>query len=233
MFRNSAPVWWLGNDVRHERHSYGDQRCRGDLKPSRLEITSGVHWPVTVDSGVTTIGNSGDGHIQTVVTIDSSGTLTAMTHIWDTNGWGFLSGFHKTVVTLFDGKGNQLDQWAGGPWGVEGGQSSQSTWTEHLNAEDLLCRCLFRSSTSTIRNTAHQVRSPPGFSQTGTRSPPWQRASPPWCRVGAVWIDLRPTNAADPVIYHAPGPKLFKADQQWIRAFAASIGDAYRFDRMA
>ena len=63
-----------------------------------------------------------------------------MTHIWDTNGWGFLSGFHgATVVTLFDGKGNQLDQWAGGPWGVEGGQSSQSTWTEHLNAEDLLC----------------------------------------------------------------------------------------------
>ena len=35
VFRNSAPVWWLGNDVRHERHSYGDQRCRGDLKPSR------------------------------------------------------------------------------------------------------------------------------------------------------------------------------------------------------
>src|SRR5262249_24330216 len=52
----------------------------------------GVTFPVTADSGVTRIGSSGNGHMQTAITIDRKGALQASTHTWDTSPWGFLTG---------------------------------------------------------------------------------------------------------------------------------------------
>ena len=67
-----------------------------------LALTSAVKWPVSVNSGVTKIGTSGNGFMQTAVTIDESGPLTASTRIWDTSGWGALTGFHgATAIALF------------------------------------------------------------------------------------------------------------------------------------
>lgn len=112
--------------------------------PVQVGVTSGVRFPVTADSGDTRIGRTGDGHMDTFVTIEADGSLTAMTHIWDTDtagGLGFLTGFHgAAVVTIFDSKGNQLDQWNSGPIGVEGGQNLPGvTWGGKLTATDLAC----------------------------------------------------------------------------------------------
>jgi hypothetical protein len=104
----------------------------------QVAVTSGVPFPVTANSGDTQIGNTGNGNMQTAVIIQSDGSLTAMTHIWDTSGWGFMTGFHgATVITIFDDRGNQLDQWSNGPFGVEGGQGYDVTWNEQLTAADL------------------------------------------------------------------------------------------------
>jgi hypothetical protein len=103
-----------------------------------VAVTSGVSFPVTADSGDTQIGTTGNGHMDTSVTIQADGSLTAMTHIWDTSGWGFMTGFHgATVITIFDSRGNQLDQWSNGPFGIEGGQGYYVTWNEQLSASDL------------------------------------------------------------------------------------------------
>ena len=105
-----------------------------------LLVTSGAIFPISADSGDTQIGSTGNGHMDTVVTIQANGTLTAMTHTWDTSSYGFLTGFHgATVITIYDAQGHQLDQWSNGPFGVEGGQSTYSPWTETLSAEDLAC----------------------------------------------------------------------------------------------
>jgi hypothetical protein len=49
-----------------------------------------------------------------------------------------MTGFHgATVITIFDDRGNQLDQWSNGPFGVEGGQGYDVTWNEQLTAADL------------------------------------------------------------------------------------------------
>jgi hypothetical protein len=105
-----------------------------------LLVTSGAIFPITADSGNTQIGSTGNGHMDTVVTIQASGALTAMTHYWDTSSWDGFTGFHgATVITIFDAKGTQLGQWSNGPFGIQGGQSNSTTWTETLNANDLAC----------------------------------------------------------------------------------------------
>jgi hypothetical protein len=103
-----------------------------------LEVTSGVSFPVSMDSGVTEIGGTGNGHMQTSVTIEANGAMSASTHVWDTSGWGPFTGFHgATVVTIFDSHGNQLDQWTSVPIGVDGGQSTYVPWTGNLTTADL------------------------------------------------------------------------------------------------
>jgi hypothetical protein len=111
---------------------------------TQLGVTSGAVFPVTANSGLTNIGSTGDGHMETTVTIEADGSLTAMTHIWDTDNplgiFGWTTGFHgATVVTIYDSRGNKLDEWSGGPFGVEGGQGYYSQWTATLSATDLAC----------------------------------------------------------------------------------------------
>ena len=85
--------------------------------------------PITLDSGVTTIGGTGDGHMRTSVTIDGAGALHATTTTWDTNGWGFLTGFHgAAAIAVFDENKNLLDAFGSPPYGVEGGQSRTDAW---------------------------------------------------------------------------------------------------------
>jgi hypothetical protein len=101
-----------------------------------------VRWPVNIDSGQANIGGTGDGHMDTVVTIDSGCNLTATTHTWDTSGWGPFTGFHGAgVVRLFDFNGNVLDTIALGPYGIEGGQTRTDTVTQALSS--LTCDELF------------------------------------------------------------------------------------------
>lgn len=114
----------------------------GGSNPMSLALTTGVRWPVSADSGVTTIGGTGDGHMQTMVTIYEDGTLSGTTQTWDTSGWGFMTGFHGAVVVrLYDLYGNPLPpDFTAGPYGVEGGQSRQDNWSATLtqNQRDLL-----------------------------------------------------------------------------------------------
>lgn len=95
-----------------------------------LALTSAVRWPVSVNTGVTKIGTSGNGFMQTAVTIDESGSLTASTRIWDMSGWGPATGFHgATAIALYDTFGNTIASFQGGPWGIEGGQDETKPWT--------------------------------------------------------------------------------------------------------
>jgi len=103
-------------------------------------VTSGAVFPVSLDSGQTNIGGTGDGHMDTVVTIQANGALTASTHVWDTSGWDGFTGFHgATVITIFDANGHQLEQWSNGPFGVEGGQGYYVPWGATLSANALAC----------------------------------------------------------------------------------------------
>jgi len=98
-----------------------------------IALTSGVTWPVAVDSGDTSIGTTGNGHMQTTITLDASGHLAASTHTWDTSGWGVFTGFHGAVaVRLFDGFGNTLATFGAGPYGVEGGDSRNDSWSAEI-----------------------------------------------------------------------------------------------------
>ena len=103
-----------------------------------LALTTSVRWPVSVTSVVANIGGTGEGHMQTSVTIDQSGNLYATTHTWDTDNplgfFGFLTGFHGSVlVTLLDNRNNPIaNAFAQGPYGVEGGQSRTDGWSGTL-----------------------------------------------------------------------------------------------------
>ena len=95
-----------------------------------LSLCSAARWPLTIDSGQTQIGKTGKGFMQTTVTIDQAGNLSANTKVWDTSGWGPLTGFHgATVVCLYDIFGNLLDTFPAGPFGVEGGQTNENPWS--------------------------------------------------------------------------------------------------------
>lgn len=77
---------------------------------ANLAINSAVKWPVSFNSGVTTIGNTGNGFVQTTGSIDQAGNLTANTQVWDTSAWGVLTGFHAvTIVRLYGTFGNVID----------------------------------------------------------------------------------------------------------------------------
>jgi hypothetical protein len=95
-----------------------------------LALCSAAIWPLTADSGQTQIGKTGNGFMDTTVTIDQAGNLTANTKVWDTSIWGPLTGFHgATVVCLYDTFGNLLDTFPAGPFGVEGGQTNENPWS--------------------------------------------------------------------------------------------------------
>jgi hypothetical protein len=103
-----------------------------------LALSTDVNWPISLDSGVTNIGSTGDGHMETFVTIDQSGTMTAVTHTWDTDGWGVLTGFHGAcTVAILDENNKVVDAFGSLPFGVEGGQSRQDTWTAELSQADV------------------------------------------------------------------------------------------------
>lgn len=102
-----------------------------------LAIVTAVRWPVSLDSGITNIGKTGDGHMETWVTIDQAGNLTATTETWDTNGWGIFTGFHgAAAIVLFDEDGNKLDEFGAGPYGVEGGQTRFDSVHSTLSDQD-------------------------------------------------------------------------------------------------
>ncbi|WP_297478640.1 RICIN domain-containing protein [Ferrovum sp.] len=103
-----------------------------------LALCSAVRWPLNIDSGQTQIGKTGNGFMDTTVTIDQAGNLTANTKVWDTSGWGPFTGFHgATVVCLYDTFGNLLDTFPAGPFGVEGGQTNENPWSATVPAEKL------------------------------------------------------------------------------------------------
>ncbi|MEO7125361.1 MAG: IPT/TIG domain-containing protein [Nakamurella sp.] len=104
-----------------------------------LTVTTAVRWPVTCDSGVTTIGSSRDEHMQTVVTIQQSGQLSASTHIWDTSFWGALAGFHgAAVVSIFDEDDSILGAFSSVPYGIGVGQSrNEPSWTGRLTQQQI------------------------------------------------------------------------------------------------
>lgn len=103
-----------------------------------LQICSSVTWPVAADSGTTQIGTTGNGFMDTTVTIDQSGNLTANTKVWDTSGWGPLTGFHgAAVVCLFDTFGNNIGTFPAGPFGVEGQQTNENPWSTIVPAASL------------------------------------------------------------------------------------------------
>ena len=109
----------------------------GSLTSSQqnLALHTAVRWPVSANSGVTTIGTTGNGFMQTTVTIDQAGNLTANTQVWDTSSWGPLTGFHGAcVVRLYDTFGNVIGTFPAGPYGVEGGQNNPNAWTATLTA---------------------------------------------------------------------------------------------------
>jgi hypothetical protein len=101
-----------------------------------LALTSAVNWPVSANSGQTSIGTTGNGFMQTAVTIEGSGPLTASKRIWDKSGWGPLTGFHgATAIALYDTFGNIVNSFMGGPWGIEGGQDETKPWTGTVSPE--------------------------------------------------------------------------------------------------
>lgn len=100
-----------------------------------LQLHSAVKWPVSVNSGITTIGTTGNGFMQTTATIDQAGNLTANTQVWDTSSFGPFTGFHgATVVRIFDTFGNVIGTFPAGPFGVEGGQNNPNAWSATLTA---------------------------------------------------------------------------------------------------
>jgi hypothetical protein len=110
-----------------------------------LAVCSAVNWPVSLNSAVTSIGTTGNGFVQTTVSIDQAGNLNANTQVWDTSGWGFLTGFHAaTVVSLFDTFGNVIDTFPSGPYGVMGGQNFANPWTATIPAN--VCSQLYSVS---------------------------------------------------------------------------------------
>jgi hypothetical protein len=104
--------------------------------PETLSIITAVIWPVALDTGKTQIGTSGNGFMQTTVSISNDGLLNASTRIWDISPAGPLTGFHgAAVVALFDTAGTQIGTYSGGPWGVEGGQNRTISWTGRLTPD--------------------------------------------------------------------------------------------------
>jgi IPT/TIG domain len=101
-----------------------------------LALHSAVKWPVSSDSGITTIGTTGNGFVDTTVTIDQAGNLTASTRVWDTSGWGPFTGFHTgVVVQLYDTFGDVIGTfYPPAPFGVEGGQTNVNAWSATLTA---------------------------------------------------------------------------------------------------
>ncbi len=100
-----------------------------------LALHSDVKWPVALDSGATQIGNTGNGFMDTSVTIDQAGNLTASTRVWDTSMWGFLTGFHGAVVVcLYDTFGNVIGTFPSGPYGVQGQQNNVNPWSATVSA---------------------------------------------------------------------------------------------------
>jgi hypothetical protein len=100
-----------------------------------LPLHSAVTWPVSINTGATTIGTTGNGFMQTTVSIDQAGSLTANPQVWDNSPLGILTGFSGAVaVRLYDTFGNIINTYSAGPFGVEGGQNNTNPWTETLTA---------------------------------------------------------------------------------------------------
>src|ERR1035441_6662883 len=81
--------------------------------------------------------------MQTWVTINGDGSLIASTNTWDTSGWGFLTGFHGAVVIRFYDidKNPILPDIGAGPYGVEGGQTRQDSWSATVTQQQLDTSC--------------------------------------------------------------------------------------------
>ncbi len=107
-----------------------------------VALHSAVKWPVTANSGVTSIGTTGNGFAQTNVTIDQSGNLTANTQVWDNSSWGIFTGFHAAcVVRLYDTFGNIINTFTAGPYGAQGGQNNANPWSATLTTNQ--CAALY------------------------------------------------------------------------------------------
>lgn len=102
-----------------------------------LSLHSAVSWPVNANSGVTTIGTTGNGFMQTTVSIDQQGNLTANTQVWDTSNLGFLTGFSgAAAVRVYDTFGNVINTFSAGPFGAQGGQNNPNPWKATLSASE-------------------------------------------------------------------------------------------------
>lgn len=103
-----------------------------------LRMTTSVAWPISLQSPITNIGRTQDGHMQTSVTIDAQGNMSAVTTTWDTNGWGVFTGFHgAAAVVLLDERQQILAAFGSPPFGVMGGQHRTDHWQASVNAFDI------------------------------------------------------------------------------------------------
>jgi hypothetical protein len=100
-------------------------------------ITTNVQWPVSASSGNQQIGTSGNGHIQTTVSISQNGTVSATTTISDSSGWGFLTGFHAGVGIVIVGPYKNILQEFSNVFGAQGGQTYTASWGGQLTASSL------------------------------------------------------------------------------------------------
>ena len=105
--------------------------------PETILITTNVKWPATASTGNQQIGSTGDGHVQTSVSVGQDGTLAATTTISDTSGWGFLTGFHAGIGIVIVGPYNNILQEFSNVFGAQGGQTYTASWGGTLSSEAL------------------------------------------------------------------------------------------------
>ncbi|MCL5671676.1 MAG: IPT/TIG domain-containing protein [Acidobacteria bacterium] len=105
--------------------------------PANLLITTDVQWPLSASTSNQQIGSSGNGHIQTSVSVSQDGTLTATTTISDTSGWGFLTGFHAGVGIVIVGPYQNILQEFSNVFGAQGGQTYTASWGGQLTSDAL------------------------------------------------------------------------------------------------
>ncbi len=106
--------------------------------PATLLVTTNVQFPVSASTGNQQIGSSGNGHIQTSVSVSQDGTLTATTTISDTSGLGFLTGFHAGVGIVIVGPYQNILQEFSNDFGAQGGQTYTASWGGQLSADALV-----------------------------------------------------------------------------------------------
>jgi len=103
--------------------------------PASILITTNVQWPATASTGNQQIGTTGNGAIQTSVSVSQDGTLTATTTISDTSNWGFLTGFHAAVGIVIVGPYQNILQEFSNVFGAQGGQTYTASWGGQLTTD--------------------------------------------------------------------------------------------------